>query len=214
MAMKLNALAIAAALVALAACGSDSPWRPDEPSGEQRPDIATLEVSAEGNESVDWHGGSVDVTVKSTAGWTATCADGWCSVQPASGKGGTSKIAVNVAANDAAAERQTMVNVTAGNRTASAKILQRAKPELLLSATSLVFGGAKGAQVVVLKSNVGWSAASDADWCTLSPASGKAGTTAVTVSAERNASGAARQATITIDADGETATVSVTQSAS
>ena len=121
---------------------------------------------------------------------------------------------MNVAANDAAAERQTTVNVTAGNRTASAKILQRAKPELLLSATSLAFGGAKGAQVVVLKSNAGWSAASDADWCTLSPASGKAGTTAGTVSAERNASGTERQATITINADGETATVSVTQSAS
>lgn len=214
--MKLNALAIVAALVALAACGSDSPWRPDEPSGEQRPEIATLEVSAEGNESVDWRGGSVEVTVKSTVDWKATCADGWCSVQPASGKGGTSKIAVNVAANDAAAERQTTVtvNVTAGNRTASAKILQRAKPEMLLSATSLAFGGARGAQVVVLKSNVGWSAASDADWCTLSPASGKAGTTAVTVSAERNASGTERQATITINADGATATVSVTQSAS
>ena len=212
--MKLNALAIAAALVALAACGSDSSWRGDEPEGEQRPEIATLEVSAEGNESVDWRGGSVDVTVKSTVDWTATCADEWCSLQPASGKSGTSKFVVNVAANGTAAERQTAINVAAGNRTASAKISQKAKPELLLSATALAFGGAKGAQTVVMKSNADWSAASDAEWCTLSPASGKAGTTAVTVSAERNASGAARQATITIDADGAIATVSVTQSAS
>lgn len=212
--MKLNALAIVAALVALAACGSDSPWRPDEPSGEQRPEIATLEVSVEGNAAVDWHGGSVEVTVKSSADWTAACADGWCSLQPASGKSGTAKIMVNVAANSTAAERQTAINVTAGNRMASAKISQHAKPELLLSVTSLAFGAAKGAQTVVMKSNVGWSAASDAEWCSLSPASGKAGTIAVTVSAERNASGTERQATITINADGETATVSVTQSAS
>ena len=212
--MRITTIALATTLFALAACGGNSPWRPEGDAGGEGPDIATLEVSAEGNEAVDWRGAGVAVTVTSSADWVATCTDDWCTVQPASGKGGTSTIAVNVAANGSAAERQTALQVASGNRKASVKITQRAKPELIFSSTALTFGSAKGSQVMVLKSNVAWSATCADDWCTVSPASGMTGTTAVTVSAGQNASGAERQTTITIDADGAIATVSVAQSAS
>ncbi|MGN0213262.1 MAG: BACON domain-containing protein [Muribaculaceae bacterium] len=200
-------------VVALSSCGSHSTWRPDDVTGDDLPDMATLEVSAEGSDAaVDWRGGSIGFAVTSSAEWTATCDADWCALQPSRGKSGTSKITVNVAANSAD-ERETSLQVVAGNRKASVKIVQAAKPELMLSATALSFGSASASQMLIVKCNVDWSAKVDADWCSLAPASGKTGTTAVTVSARQNSSGAERQAAITIVAGGESTKVSVTQSA-
>lgn len=211
--MNTKAVALATMLAFMAACGGDSEWRGDDPSGNKVPDVVTLELTAEDSADVDWRGGSVDFAVKSSADWRASCADDWCVAQPSQGKSGTSKITVNVAANNVAAQRETSLQVIAGNRKAMVKISQCAKPELMLSGTTLSFGGASASQMLMLKCNVDWSASTDASWCSLAPASGKTGTTAVAVSVERNPSGMQRQAAITIVAGGESISVSVVQAA-
>ncbi|HET6558774.1 MAG TPA: PKD domain-containing protein, partial [Prolixibacteraceae bacterium] len=85
-------------------------------------------------------------------------------------------------------------------------------PGFSLSSSAITIASKNGSTgSVVLSSNALWTASSDQSWLTVSPTSGN-GDETLTFTAERNNSGAARTATVSVSLpDGEPQTVMVTQ---
>lgn len=87
------------------------------------------------------------------------------------------------------------------------------EPELTVDPGTLEFATAGESKTVSVTANGSWSVRSEADWLTFAPESGDAGTSALTITAARNQTGAERPATVEFLIDGEViATLNVTQS--
>lgn len=87
------------------------------------------------------------------------------------------------------------------------------EPELTTDPASLEFVTAGEGKPVQVTSNAAWSVRSDAAWLSFAPEGGDAGTSTVTITAERNQTGAERPATVEFVIDGEViATLGVKQS--
>lgn len=87
------------------------------------------------------------------------------------------------------------------------------EPELTTDPASLEFVTAGEGKPVQVTSNAAWSVRSDAAWLSFAPEGGDAGTSTVTITAERNQTGAERPATVEFVIDGEViATLDVKQS--
>ncbi len=84
-------------------------------------------------------------------------------------------------------------------------------PQITLAKDSLSFSKYNGEDILAIKSNVVWTAASSASWCTLTPESGNAGTFKINVSVTENTLNTKREATITITAGSLSKQVKVTQ---
>ena len=89
------------------------------------------------------------------------------------------------------------------------------EPTLEVSLTELAFEAAAGEATFTVTTNQDWTAATEAAWITLDPASGAASTEAATVkvTAAENTVTEARTATVTVTAGELTKTISVTQAA-
>ena len=87
------------------------------------------------------------------------------------------------------------------------------EPELTTDPGSLEFITAGEGKPVKVTANAAWSVRSEAAWLSFAPEGGDAGTSTVTISAERNQTGAERPATVEFLIDGEViATLDVKQS--
>lgn len=87
------------------------------------------------------------------------------------------------------------------------------EPELTTDPESLGFITAGEDKPVKVTANAAWSVRSEAGWLSFAPEGGDAGTSTVTITAERNQTGAERPATVEFLIDGEViATLGVTQS--
>ncbi len=142
-------------------------------------------------------GGTVVLNVGanvSTCGWTAMGTSSWVAMSPESGTGpGT--VTLTVAAN-AGATRTAVLTIAGQIYTLTQAALSCTYS---LAATSWAAGAAGGAGSIAVTagdSTCGWTAASDAAWVTVSPASAS-GSGSVTITAAPNA-GAARTATLTV----------------
>ncbi len=142
-------------------------------------------------------GGTVVLNVGanvSTCGWTAMGTSSWVAMSPESGTGpGT--VTLTVAAN-AGATRTAVLTIAGQTYTLTQAALSCTYS---LAATSWAAGAAGGAGSIAVTagdSTCGWTAASDAAWVTVSPASAS-GSGSVTITAAPNA-GAARTATLTV----------------
>ena len=80
-----------------------------------------------------------------------------------------------------------------------------------LSPSSLTYSDAGGTQTVTFTSALSWTVSSDADWVTVSPASGAAGKVEIQVAAASNDGYDGRSATLTIKSEDVSATIAVSQ---
>ena len=80
-----------------------------------------------------------------------------------------------------------------------------------LTPSSLSFSEEGGTQAVSFTSALAWTVSSDADWVTVSPASGAAGKVEIQVSAAANGNYDGRTATLTVKSEAVSATLSVSQ---
>lgn len=85
---------------------------------------------------------------------------------------------------------------------------------LTISKSSLTFSGSDGSSTIDVSSNDSWTAESDSDWCTASPASGSGnGTISVKVSANSTISSRSASLTVRNSSGSISRTVSITQAA-
>lgn len=158
-------------------------------------------------------GGSDAVKVTANTEWTATVSEGadWVTVAPATGAAGEATATVTVSANATAQAREAKVTFTAGDAKAEYTISQAAV-SVTLSKSSISDAGEGKTETVNVTANAAWTAASNADWVTVAPASGAEGTTEVTVTVAENPSEAAREAKVTFTINENVSTVlTVTQ---
>lgn len=80
-----------------------------------------------------------------------------------------------------------------------------------LSPSSLTYSDAGGTQTVSFTSALAWTVSSDADWVTVSPASGAAGKVEIQVVAASNDGYDGRSATLTVKSEDVSATIAVSQ---
>ena len=80
-----------------------------------------------------------------------------------------------------------------------------------LSQSSLTYSDAGGTQTVSFTSALSWTVSSDADWVTVSPASGAAGKVEIQVVAASNDGYDGRSATLTVKSEDVSATIAVSQ---
>jgi len=84
-------------------------------------------------------------------------------------------------------------------------------PEITLAKEEISFANGSGTSVLAIKTNMPWTATSSQSWCTLTPASGEAGTKQITVAVTENTTNDTREALITITAGSLSKQVNVTQ---
>lgn len=173
-------------------------------------DVVTIDKSAY---EVTPAGGSDAVKVTANTEWTATVSEGadWVTVAPATGAAGETTATVTVAANETSAARTAKVTFTAGSATAEYTISQEAV-SVTLSKSSIADAGEGKTEAINVTANAAWTAASNAEWVTIAPASGAAGVTEVAVTVAENPSEAAREAKVTFTINANvTAELTVTQ---
>ena len=96
--------------------------------------------------------------------------------------------------------------------TSSCKPEEVVQPELIVAKEEIPFTKNAGSILLAIKTNVKWRASSNESWCTLSPASGEAGSRQIAVWVTENTSVAVREAIITITAGSLSKQVKVIQS--
>ena len=95
--------------------------------------------------------------------------------------------------------------------TSSCKPEEVVQPELMVAKEEIPFTKNAGSILLAIKTNVKWRASSNESWCTLSPASGEAGSRQIAVWVTENTSVAVREAIITITAGSLSKQVKVIQ---
>ena len=175
----------------------------------QDPAGATLSVSSPSLVFVS-EGATLGLTIESNASWTAMSNAGWLTLSEGAGTG-TTDITATSEENPDAAQREATITVEAEGLTQTVSVTQDpAGATLSVSSPSLVFVSEGATLGLTIESNASWTAMSNAGWLTLSEGAGT-GTTDITATSEENPDAAQREATITVEAEGLTQTVSVTQ---
>ena len=216
--MKLNYKFLLMTLLTLCMMGAYSCGGGDdipEPEPEPIPDpdkviLNTQSLTFEATES------SSTLTISANKAWTATSNQTWCTLSKESGIGGSETITINVTANPNETERTATITVKAGTDSATATVKQAKKEveetdKVELDKTSFEVGADNGSVTLKITANKDWTAESSASWCKVSAASGKAGTTELTVTYEANPNESERTATITVKAGTASATTTVKQ---
>lgn len=147
-------------------------------------------------------GGTDAVKVTTNNNWTATVSEGasWVTVAPASGEAGEATATVTVDPYEGAEDRTAKVTFAAGDAKMDYTVTQKGV-SVVLSQSSWSVESAGAEATVTVTANAAWTAASSAEWVTVEPASGAAGETVVTVTAEKNLVEEARNATVTFTAN-------------
>lgn len=158
-------------------------------------------------------GDSYDVTVNANVAWTAEAQDKWVTVSPAEGVAGETKVTVTVKKNNSEDARETSVTFAGEGAVATVAVKQFGKDVVSVDKKSYAATPAGGSDAVKVTSNTDWTATADADWVTVTPASGAAGETAVTVAVAANAGAEAREAKVTFVAGDAKAEYTVSQEA-
>lgn len=116
------------------------------------------------------------VTLSTSSQWSVTSvSDNWLTVTPVSGKGDATLTLKAVGLNNTGTIRTATVELTEGSalltQTVSVSQLP-APPTLQTDVGTLAFTCNESERSIVITSNVGWTAASNAAWCVVTPSSG------------------------------------------
>ena len=158
-------------------------------------------------------GDSYDVTVNANVAWTAEAQDKWVTVSPAEGVAGETKVTVTVKKNNSEDARETTVTFAGEGAIATVAVNQFGKDVVSVDKKTYAATPAGGSDAVKVTANTDWTATSDAEWVTVTPAEGAAGETAVTVAVAANAGAEAREAKVTFVAGDAKAEYTVSQEA-
>ena len=148
----------------------------------------------------DINAGSKSVPITAGASWTAYASDpSWISVTPEAGNNGSATLTISVTANASSNTRSGFVYVKIGDNTKLSIPIQQDKINLSVEGTLPVLDGeGTGVYTISVYSTLSWVLTSKSEWLKVSPERGEAGTTVVSVSAEKNTSIHSRPGSITL----------------
>ncbi len=172
----------------------------------------TLSVTPS-NRSVAASAGTTSFSITSNSNWSVSCNATWCTVP--SGGTGNSTLDVDFDANPTLVQRVANIIVTVSGLPAQTVTVTQAgaAATLAVSPSSQNVSQIAGVANFNVTSNTSWTATSDAQWCTVTPAGNGNGTLVATYST--NSVTSARTATISITVSGLPAQiVTVVQAAS
>ena len=155
--------------------------------------------------------GSNTFAIESNISWTVRSDQTWCTVNTSSGSNNAT-ITVNVIENTSTSARNATITVSSDKASSvQVNISQSgASPDIQLNKNDMSFTAAGGSETFSVTSNTNWTVKSDQTWCTVSTSSGSNNGT-ITVSVLENTSSDIRSASITVEADEITKTISVKQ---
>ena len=224
--MKRTISAMLAALVCAVACTTTGPV------SEPKLNVDGLSLGAGNEVVVPAAGLDVTFSITSNLGYTVTSSQSWASVTPAAvsnedGKDVKTAVTVAVAANETAEAREAVIKVVTEKNPAldySFTVKQsgaQASASILVTTTDLKeitepisVAETETTASVLVQANVAWTATSDKEWLTVSPASATADkeVTTVTFSIEANLDEEPRTATVTFAGEGvDPITITVNQ---
>lgn len=153
------------------------------------------------------------MTVEADADWSVSTDAAWIKLFPTGGlRGEKVEVTVTAGANNSMESREAVITVRSGQNTKKNIAVSQSAPASVVVEKNVISLGAQESSVTVpFKTNVDWTAVSDADWCEVSPASGAAGEVSLTVKCGANVSDAERMATVTVTGDGAKADIKVVQ---
>lgn len=151
------------------------------------------------------------VTITSNYPWSASTSSDYVTLTPASGGAGTSTLKIKLNANSGSA-RQATITVASNGIEEDINASQAEKPTLSVSPSSLSFASGAGEKTFTVDCNYSFSITGNPSWITLSANSGAAGRTSIKATASAN-TGNARSATLTVNCNGTTKTVAISQAA-
>lgn len=194
---------------------TDNPVSPslslDRPAPTFKADADTLRPTKDGATF------KINVTQNTSYKWTAVSSQtAWCTLDVAAtdSLSGSKILTVTVEPYQLVNPRSANITLKeVGNRTITLRVMQSgADPAIAVAPVTITVNNAEGGvENIVVTGNCAWTAASNAAWCTVSPASGD-GNGSVNVTITRNITEqATRTATVTFNAVGLTRTVTVTQ---
>lgn len=151
-------------------------------------------------------GGSQKYNVTSTEeDWTVSQPeDNWCNVVAAKGE-----ITVQCTPNTSQRERSTRFHFYVRGIGVNSVTVDQAEPKFEVAPLSLVYESVAGQRTVTVTSDVDWDKVTAPSWVTVSPTSGKAGSTTVTIKVNENESVTERTGTVSFTRNGWTKSASV-----
>lgn len=157
-------------------------------------------------------GGTQNVNVNANVTVTASASESWVTVSPATAQSGKTAFAITAAAYTGSDARNAMVTFSGGDAESVTVAISQNPAAFITPSNTAVTAPAEGTEVTVsVTSNVNWTAASSADWVTVSPASGQNADIKIAVAA--NSATEKRNATVTLTGDKASATINVEQDA-
>lgn len=158
-------------------------------------------ISADSFE-MDAVGGTFQVEVTSSQDYTVSQLPEWItevSSESPANQPHTRIFTYSVAVNRSASERKESITFTNASGTVLTVKLTQKAPYLTISVTELLFPDAGGSKRIPVSSSVAWKVTSEADWFSVTPASGT-GDGALSVLAEANGNASARGGSIVLSA--------------
>lgn len=153
----------------------------------------------------------VQVNASSQLTWTVSCNSTWLQAQ----KDDSGYIVLSAISNTTANARISYVYVNIGNSKAATIAVTQSAPSINLSPAIISSDYTGQQQTVTVTSDFGWEVMKSPEWCTVSPLTGKAGATQVTITPSKNDNLYERQGEIVFGKNGwsVSSTLTVRQSA-
>jgi hypothetical protein len=163
--------------------------------------IPALAVSPQ-NQIVNSPQGSVNYTITSNIGWTAICAESWCTIANPNGSN-SSTLVVNYSQNTTPETRVATIVVSGNGVSNQSVVLTQTNliPTLEVTPPNQDVSSAVGNTTFNITSNSTWTAESDQTWCTIPTTTGT-GDGVLNINYEANTVNSQRLATITISCNG------------
>ena len=151
---------------------------------------------------------SLSFTIETNLTWEVRAADAWLTFDKTSGTGtGAIETITATAAENPGVERTTTVTVTAGAEVVTFDVLQKGGKTLEILTTELEMISYAGCELLLdVNASMDWTVKSSAEWLTVEKVGAQ-----VKVTAPANNGFAARTAVVTVEGDGLTAEVEVSQ---
>ena len=137
--------------------------------------------------------------------WSASDNATWVtSISPSSGAAGSTTITVCYQENTATTSRQATISVTGAGASGQATLDQQGvTPSITITPPTANVSSSPGCFDFTVSSNIAWTASGNATWVTsISPSSGAAGSTTITVCFQENTATISRQADISVAGSG------------
>lgn len=150
------------------------------------------------------------VTIESNISWSASCSADWITLSPKSGNKGATTMQITVKPHSQETPRSATIKISNSEQGVSKEIkVTQFTPYIKTDKSSINFAATNNsAQTVVITTNLAWKISCDADWITIMPRVGDAGTTAVEIIPLDNNLSQERTATIEVKATDDKITTS------